>query len=108
MHDLLSRSDVFLEAALISPHVHNSSFMLQRLLLVSTTHSGSVAKCSHADACFWLPQLAFKRWTERRYWDVVAIYEDRHEVAVLGAGGRIMRKSIPFKRTKVLSCASQV
>jgi hypothetical protein len=47
-------------------------------------------------------QLAFKRWTEQRYWEVVAIYEDRHEVAVLGAGGRLMRKSIPFKRTKVL------
>ena len=47
-------------------------------------------------------QLAFKRWTEQRYWEVVAIYEDRHEVAVVGAGGRLMRKSIPFKRTKVL------
>lgn len=47
-------------------------------------------------------QLAFKRWTERRYWDVVAIYEDRHEVAVLDASGHLMRKSIPFKRTKEL------
>ncbi len=47
-------------------------------------------------------QLAFKRWTEQRYWEVVAIYEDRHEVAVFGIGGRLMRKSIPFKRTKVL------
>lgn len=38
---------------------------------------------------------------------MVAVYEDRHEVAVVDAGGRLMRKSIPFKRTKVLACVSQ-
>lgn len=54
-----------------------------------------------------VPQLAFKRWTEQRYWEVAAIYEDRHEVAVVGAGGRLMRKSIPFKRTKVLPAAQE-
>jgi hypothetical protein len=70
---------------------------------VSTACNGlDLLLCGPLNAASVIAQLAFKRWTEQRYWEVVAIYEDRHEVAVVGAGGRLMRKSIPFKRTKVL------
>ena len=35
------------------------------------------------------------------YWSVAAIFEDRHDVVVLGAGGQLLRMSVPVKRTQV-------
>jgi len=47
-------------------------------------------------------QVAFRRWLQTSVWDVVAIYEDRHEVLVVGPSATLVRKSVPFKRTQEL------
>ncbi len=46
-------------------------------------------------------QVAFEQWVRQGYWSVAAVFEDRHDVVVLGAGGQLLRKSVPVKRTQV-------
>lgn len=46
-------------------------------------------------------QVSFRSWVQGAVWDVVAMYEDRHEVVVVGPAATLLRQSVPFKRTKV-------
>lgn len=56
---------------------------------------------SRALECF-RNEVAFHGWSQAGVKDIVAMYEDRHDVTVIAAGGALLRKSIPFKRTKEL------
>ena len=46
-------------------------------------------------------QVSFRTWVQGAVCDVVAMYEDRHEVVVVGPAATLLRQSVPFKRTKV-------
>lgn len=45
--------------------------------------------------------MAFHGWTQSQVGDIIAVYEDRHDVILMASGGTLLTKSLPFKRTKV-------
>ena len=63
----------------------------------------SVQCAGRPHICPWMlpDQVAVQRWVDANVWAVFALYEDRHDLWGITGQGRLIRRALPARRSKV-------